>query len=305
MTSRDPVETSVCIVSLNCWPVLKDCLQSLRSAAGVETREVILVDNASSDGTPSLVRQNFPEVELIENDKNVGFTKATNQAIRRARGKFLLWLNPDTIVRPDSLRALEDFLDRTPAAGIVGPKVLNPDGSFQPQCRRGMPTPAASLFHVLRLDRIWPRSPIAGQYLLTFFPVEDPASVVSVSGCCLMARREVWDQVGPLDEAMFGFGEDIDWCLRTRAAGWEVWYFPGSTIVHLKGQGGVHSKPYHKVWGIHQCMWLVYRKYFAPRYHWPVTALVWLGVATSFALSVLTTSIKQILRSARSPHEHQ
>src|SRR5262249_39336965 len=150
-----------------------------------------------------------------------------------------------------------DFLDSHPDVGIVGPKVLNGDGSFQPQCRRGLPTPWAALCHVLGLDNRFPGDPRFSQYLLSYLPVERQADVAAVSGCCLLARREVWDQIGPLDEEMFGFGEDVDWCLRARDASWRVCYDPESTIVHLKGHGGAHSKPYHMLWGLHQALWVV------------------------------------------------
>jgi len=104
-----------------------------------------------------------------------------------------------------------------------------------------------------------------------------------------MARREVWNQVGPLDETIFGFGEDIEWCMRAKGAGWEVWYYPGSVITHLKGQGGAHIKPYHRVWGIHQAVWTIYRKHLRTRYYWPVTGVFWLGIRISLALSIITT----------------
>lgn len=288
------VDVSVCMVSLDCWNVLRDCLGSLRECLPSVSHEVILVDNASTDGTPALVARGFPEVQVILNDRNVGFTRATNQALRLARGRYLLWLNPDTIVQPDSIRELVRFLETNRRVGIVGPKVLNQDGSFQQQCRRGSPTPAACLFHVLRMDRLWPGSRSVGQYLLTYLPIDESTRVTSVSGCCLAARRAVWDEIGPLDEDMFGFGEDIDWCLRAASAGWEVWYWPGTSIVHLKGQGGVHSKPYHKVWGLHQCMWLVYRKHFSVRYGWPVAALVWIGIGLSFVASALGVALRRL-----------
>ena len=163
--------------------------------------------------------------------------------------------------------------------------MLNPDGSFQPQCKRGLPTPGASLCYMLGLHRRWPHNPVAGQYLLTFLPQDQAARVDAVSGCCLMARREVWTEIGPLDEAIFAFGEDLDWCVRAKKAGWDVWYSPAAEIVHLKGQGGVHSKPYAKARGMHRGMWVFYRKHLSDRYAAPVTVLVWLGIAASFALS--------------------
>ena len=288
-------EISICIVSLDCWPVLKDCLESLATTEPPVSQEIILVDNASRDGTPARVRERFPHVRVIENTENVGFTKATNQAIAASTGLHVLWLNPDTIVRPDSLPTLRRFLEDHPRAGIVGPKVLNGDGTFQAQCRRGLPTPEAALYYFLGLHRFWPHSPRFGAYLMTHLPVDEDAQVAAVSGCCLLARREVWNAIGPLDEEIPGFGEDIEWCVRARDAGFEVWYHPGSTIVHLKGQGGVHSRPFQKVRAIHRAMWVFYRKHLRRRYPFPVTGLVWLGVWASFVVSAARVWLRSLV----------
>jgi GT2 family glycosyltransferase len=293
-THEEPTpDVSICMVALNCRGVLENCLASLRASDPSVTREVIVIDNGSTDGTAEWLRRAYPAVRLVENGRNVGFTRGTNQSIRLSQGRYILWLNTDTILRADTLRRLVAFFDAEPRAGIVGPKVLNPDGSFQPQCKRGLPTPAASLFYMLGLHRRWPASHTAGQYLLTYLPEDQPARVEAVSGCCLMARREVWTEIGPLDEAIFAFGEDIDWCVRANRAGWDVWYNPAAQIVHLKGQGGVHSKPYAKARGMHQGMWVFYRKHLIDRYAAPVTGLVWLGIAISFALSCAAITLRQ------------
>lgn len=290
------VDISICMVSLNCWAVLEDCLESLRDSRPAVSYEVIIVDNASTDGTPALIERHFPEVRLIRNHYNAGFTKATNQGIQQSSGRYILWLNTDTILRPGSLDTLHDFMEEHPEVGIAGPKVLNPDGSFQPQCKRGLPTPLASLSYMLGLHKLWPQNPQLGQYLLTHLPVDRASEVDAVSGCCLMARREVWDAIGPLDEQIFAFGEDIDWCVRAKRAGWQVWYYPASVIVHLKGQGGVHAKPYHKVWGMHHGMWIFYRKHLMTNYAWPITGLVWLGVWSKCILSSAAIWLRRTLR---------
>ncbi len=293
MTGAAGVDVSICMVSLNCWHVIEDCLRSIRETVPPLTYEVILVDNASTDGTPDKVAVAYPEVRIIRNDANVGFSRATNQGIRASSGRYLLWLNTDTVLHPGALRTLVRFLEEQPRAGVVGPKVLNADGSFQPQCRRGMPTPEASLAYMLGLHNRWPRHPVAGQYLLTYLPVDERNRVVAVSGCCLLARRAVWDRIGPIDEDIFGFGEDIDWCVRAERAGFEVWYEPAAEIVHLKGQGGVHAKPYHKIRGIHGAMWVFYRKHLRSEYNPLVTLLVRTGVWTSLATALTTTWLRR------------
>ena len=297
MSNPSGPDVSICIVSLDCSDVLKDCLDSLGASIAPFTYEVIVVDNASTDGVvDELKARGYPKLRIVQNDRNVGFTKATNQGIQLSSGKHILWLNADTVLNPGSLSLLVKFLNENPKAGIVGPKVLNPDGTFKPQCRRGMPTPWASLTHSLKLDRFWPQKTIFGQYLLTYLPVDQVCPVDAVSGCCLMARREVWESIGPLDEAIFGFGEDLDWCVRAKQAGWEVWYYPQSVIVHLKGQGGVHAKPYHKVFGIHQAMWVFYRKHLASKYPWIVGIFVSIGIGISFIFSIILTWLRRLLR---------
>ena len=288
------VEVSICLVTLNCWDVLQECLDSIVRSSPAPTYEIIVVDNASTDRTAEFVRRNYPSVHVIENPRNVGFTRGTNQAMEAARGRYLLWLNPDTILEPDSLQKLWTFLEAHPDAGIVGPKVLNADGTFQPQCRRGLPTPRTSLAYMLGLHRLRPDHPTLGGYLLTHLPIDEPSPVDSVSGCCLLARREVWQQIGSADEAIFGFGEDLDWCVRAQQAGWTVWYYPQSVIVHLKGHGGVRSKPFHKVWGIHQAMWVFYRKHLRSQYAWPITVLVGLGVSMSMVLMTTRVALRRV-----------
>jgi GT2 family glycosyltransferase len=162
-----------------------------------------------------------------------------------------------------------------------------------------MPTPLASLCYMLKLHRLLPNNRIAGQYLLTYLPEDVTSPVAAVSGCCLLARREVWNDIGRLDERIFGFGEDIDWCVRAQQAGWEVWYFPESIITHLKGQGGVHVKPYHKVWGMHQGMWVFYRNHLMSRYSWLITALVWLSIWLNLAFTSIGIWVRRRLSRPR------
>lgn len=289
MTNSGPgtVDVSICMVSLNCWDVLRDCLDSLRASNRKYSHEIIMVDNASTDDTVAKTIASYPEVRIIRNRANVGFTIATNQAIRASSGKYILWLNTDTILERDTISKLVEFLEREQRAGIVGPKVLNADGSFQPQCRRGMPTPGASLAYLVGADRLFPRSRIFGEYLKRYLPVDEANRVTAVSGCCLLARREVWNDIGPLDEEVFGFGEDIDWCVRATKAGWDVWYYPESQIVHLKGKGGAHARPYARIRGLHQCMWTFYRKHLASQYSLPVTLVVRGAIAISLYTSLM------------------
>lgn len=288
---------AVCIVTLDCREVVEACLESVARLEPPLVGEVIVVDNGSRDGTAELVRRRFPQVRVVENAANLGFTRATNQAIRLGGGEQILWLNPDTVLQPNSLAHLQAHLSAHPEAGVVGPRVLNEDGSFQPQCRRGLPTPWAALCYLLGLHRWRSGDARFNGYLLGHLPADQPMQVAAVSGCCLLARRRVWDAIGPLDEAIFGFGEDVEWCVRARNAGWQVWYVPKSVITHLKGRGGAQSRPWPKVRGMHQAMWVFYRKHLAARYGWPVTVLVAAGIAVSLAMSSVGLFGKRLRRA--------
>lgn len=289
---------SICMVSFNCLDVIGDCLDSLERSF-FQDFEIIVADNGSTDGTLEFLRPRA-DIRLIENGYNAGFTKGTNQGIVAGSGEYILWLNTDTVLEPDSLGAMVAFLDSHPAAGVVGPRVLNPDGSFQPQCKRGMPTPLASLSYTLGLDKRFPHHQTLAGYLLRYIPDTDTAIVAGVSGCCLMARRSVWETIGPLDEEMFAFGEDLEWCVRAGKAGWQVWYYPGSTIVHLKGQGGAHSRPYKKIKAMHDCMWIFYRKHLQQDYPAPVTLAVRAGIRASYAASMAKVWLSRQLNGKRS-----
>jgi len=288
------LDVSICIVSLNCWDVLKDCLESLQWSKPEVDFEIIVVDNNSSDNTPELINKYFPDVYVIRNSANVGFTKATNQAIEISQGKYILWLNPDTIVKQDCLSKLTHFFEMTPRAGIVGPKVLNPDGTFQPQCKRGVPTPLAYISYGLKLDRVFPKNHYLGQYLLTYLPDDMISQVNAVSGCCLMARREAWSDIGPLDEDIFAYGEDLDWCMRAQEKGWEVWYYPESEIFHLKGQGGAHFKPYYKIKAMHESFWIIYCKHLRNKYLWPMTVLFKICIEVSLMFELIKTKLREM-----------
>lgn len=290
------VDISICMVSMNCRVVLEACLRSLRTGCSPNTYEVIIVDNASSDGTPEWLQESYPDVRVIRNMGNVGFTKGTNQAIEVSSGRYILWLNTDTVLEPHSLAKLVEFLEGHPKAGIVGPRVLNRDGSFQPQCRRGNPTLVGAIGYFSGIYKFLPNNRRLGEYLLAYLPVDQSTEVVAVSGCCLLARREVWSNIGPLDEAIFGFGEDIEWCFRARQAGWQVWYHAASEIMHLKGQGGVHSAPLAKVWGIHQAMWVFFYKHLRREHQWWVIGVVWAGIWGKFVISATYCLVRRTLK---------
>lgn len=227
MKQAGPPVLSVIIVNWNTAPLLRDCLASLVSSS-FENLEIIMVDNASSDNSADLVRREFPAVRLIENDRNVGFSRASNQGIVASHGHYLLLLNSDTIVPPNALDRLVEFMEHHPDAGACGPRLVRPDGKHQEFAFGGDPT----LSYLLR----------RGMYRLLLhralhdWGTDRIQEVNWVSGACLLTRRQVIDQIGLLDENIFMYFEDNDWCLRMRWGGWRVYYNPTVSIIHIGGR---------------------------------------------------------------------
>ena len=225
-------DLSVIIVSWNVRDLLAECLESVHASA--PHAEVLVVDSASSDGSAEMVRERFPWVELIAERENVGFTRGNNIALARARGRHLLLLNPDTVVHGDATARMVAYLDAHPTVGIVGPRVLNADGSTQ-STRRRFPTLSTAFFESTWLQGYAPRKLLERYYVLDK-PDEGTFEVDWVQGCALMARREVYEQIGGLDESYVMFSEELDWCRRAKAAGWEVVYLGEARITHYGGQ---------------------------------------------------------------------
>lgn len=229
------MDISVVIVGWNAKHYLELCLESLAEAPPRRTMEILVVDNASSDGSAEMIEGRFPYVRLIRSTENLGFSRGNNVGIRQCQGRYIALVNPDVIVRPGCLDALADFLDQNPKVGSVGPRVLNPDGTLQSSCRR-FPTlwnnfcSATALASVFKGSRFF-----AGEHML-FFPHDRTQAVNVLVFCFAMMRREAFDAVGLLDDGLFMYGDDVDWCRRARNAGWEVVFFPGAQAVHDRGR---------------------------------------------------------------------
>ncbi len=235
------VDLSIIIVNYNVKEFLENALLSIRKAIEGISAEIFIVDNASEDGSVEMVKQKFPEVNLIANGENVGFAKANNQALKLAKGKYVLLINPDTIVQEDTFKVLISFLDSHPECGMVGCKVLNPDGTLQLACRRSFPTPWVAFTKMVGLSNLFPKSKVFAKYNLTYLDPGEVTEVDAVSGSFMMIRREVYEQVGGLDEEFFMYGEDLDWCYRIKKAGWKIYYVPYTQIIHFKGESTKRS----------------------------------------------------------------
>lgn len=235
------MDVSVIIVNYNVRGFLSNALTSLQKALDGFSSEIFVVDNASDDGSVELLRRDFPGVHLIANTANVGFARANNQALARSGGRYLLLINPDTLVQEDTVAALVRYFERDPKAGMVGCKILNPDGSLQLPCRRSFPTPWTAFTKTFGLSSLFPNSRLFARYNLTYLDPDGTYEVDAVSGSFMMVRREVYDAIGGLDEEFFMYGEDLDWCYRVQKAGWKVMYVPATSIIHYKGESTKRS----------------------------------------------------------------
>ncbi|WP_448592045.1 glycosyltransferase family 2 protein [Thermoflexus hugenholtzii] len=228
------MDVSVIVVSWNVWSWLAPCLRSIRQALGRLEGEIIVVDNASTDGTPERVREAFPEVRLLINPANRGFPAANNQGMAVARGRYFFLLNPDTVVLDQAIEDLVTFADAHPDVGVVGPQLLNPDGSVQ-SSRRRFPTFWTALFESTWWQPWAPRFILAHYYVLDR-PDHEIQEVDWVTGAAMLVRREVVERVGPMDEGFFMYAEELDWCRRIRQAGWRVFYYPPAKVIHYGGR---------------------------------------------------------------------
>ncbi len=263
---NNELQLSICIVTYQAKNLLRDCLQSIVQNPPQGLFECIIVDNNSSDGTKEMLSAEFPEVTLIFNSENLGFTAPMNQAFKASRGKYLLQLNPDTLIPPQALSRLVDFMESHPEVGICSPKVLNDDGTMQKPCRRGESRPLAVIGYFTGLGRLFPRSRRLNEYLMSYMDENETHPVAGVAGSCMMVRRKVIDQIGYLDEQFFAYQEDADFCFRTRQAGWKVYYFPEAQITHYGGLGGSRVHPYRSIYEWHRSYYLYYRKNLARDY---------------------------------------
>lgn len=233
---------SVIIVNWNVRDLLRTCLSAvLRAQDRGPAREVIVVDNVSADGSVEMVRREYPQVRVIANRENRGFTGGNNQGLAASTGRYLMLLNPDTEVQDGALQTLVDYLEAHAEVGAVGPQLRNPDGSVQ-SSRRRFPTPATAFFESTWLQRWAPRG-LLRRYYVQDHGDDETLAVDWVTGAALAVRRAVYEQVGGLDEDFFMYSEELDWCRRIKAAGWQVVYLPAARVVHHEGKSSEQAVP--------------------------------------------------------------
>lgn len=238
------VDLSIVIVNWNVSDLLRRCLRSIVAscelqtpslAFGLRVMEVIVVDNGSMDGSVEMLRREFPWVQLIVNRENLGFTRGSNQGIQTSRGRYVLLLNPDTELVGNALPLMLDYMDGHPQVGALGPQLRYPDGSIQPS-RRRFPTLATAFLESTILQQWFPRNRVLDHYYLNDQPDDTLQEVDWVVGACILLQREAIEQVGLLDESVFMYSDELDWCRRAKSAGWRVIYLPAAQVIHHEGQ---------------------------------------------------------------------
>ena len=260
------MDVSVCIVNLNAKQHLASCLNLLPESLGSYSYEVIIVDNHSQDGSQEFIQQEYPGFHLLINHRNEGYTQAINSAIRVSRGDYLAVLNPDSEPGPNSISTLIKFLKTNDNIGIVGPKVIASDGSFQRSCRRGVARPAAVFSYFLGLAKRYPNDQRFTGYHLNHLDENEINEVSGVSGSCMVIRRKILKDIGYFDEQFFAYQEDSDYCLRAKERGWKVYYNPHSIVKHRGGMGGANSVPMKAIFEWHRSYYKYYFKHFADDY---------------------------------------
>lgn len=286
------MDLSILIVNYNTYQLTADCIRSVQSSETKYSYEIILIDNNSTDGSVEKLREEFPEVVLIANQENTGFAKANNQGMEIAKGRYVLLLNSDTIVQQDTVQVMLDFMEEHPRVGASGCKVILPNGSLDKACKRGFPTPSASFYYAFGFSKLFPDNPRFNQYQLGHLDPDQETPVDCLVGAFMLVRQEAIAKIGGLDETFFMYGEDIDWCYRIKEAGWDIHYYPQTTIIHYKG-GSARRKPLKIIYEFHRAMVIFHRKHYKKRNFWLVNVLIYIGIALKFVLSVISNSVRR------------
>jgi N-acetylglucosaminyl-diphospho-decaprenol L-rhamnosyltransferase len=292
---------AVVIVNYNTSRLLAACLDSLAASQITTPMRIVVVDNASSDGSAAMLARDYPWVETIASPRNGGYAYANNLALRPLlaevapdqdrRHAYFLLLNPDTVVAPGTLMRMIDFMEAHPEAGAAGPKLVLPDGRLDLACRRLFPTPGRAFFRLLGLSRLFPHSRQLAGYNLTYLDENQVTEVDSVVGACMLARLAAIDQAGLLDEDYFMYGEDLDWAYRIKQHGWKVYYAPITTVVHHKGAAS-RQRSTRSLVNFYTAMAVFHRKHYAPTLPGVVNLVILAGIAARGALAVAVNAFR-------------
>jgi N-acetylglucosaminyl-diphospho-decaprenol L-rhamnosyltransferase len=313
-------DVAIVIVNYNTVDLLCQCLRSVYDGERICSYDVLVVDNHSDDHSAETVERLFPRVLVARTPRNGGYAYANNIALRFLAGeetgviwkaeqaivppsalqrplpRYVLLLNPDTVLPPGTLQRMVEFMDSRPEIGAAGPKLVRGDGRLDLACRRSFPTPLNALFKLTGLSRLLPRHPVVARYNMTYADEDRLTEVDSVCGAFMLVRSQILREVGYLDERFFMYGEDLDWAYRIKQRGWRVFYNPSVVVQHLKGESS--KKQSNKlIIEFYRAMYLFHRKHYAPREPLPLTLLVWCGIvlkgASSLARNAVTPAAKR------------
>jgi len=280
------VKLAVIIVNYNVKYFLKQCLESVYNSTSLENIEVYVVDNDSKDGSVEMVVESFPKVKLIANKKNVGFSTANNQAIKETNADYVVLLNPDTLVQSDSFEKVIKFMDEHPDAGGLGVTMIDGNGKFLPESKRGLPTPEVAFFKIFGFSKIFPKSKKFGKYHLGYLDKNETHKIEVLSGAFMAMRMETLDKVGLLDEDFFMYGEDIDLSYRITQGGYENYYYPGTTIIHYKGESTKKSSVNY-VYVFYKAMAIFAKKHFESNKASLFSKLINIAIFFSASLAII------------------
>jgi O-antigen biosynthesis protein len=300
MPFKLPMKLSVIIVNYNVKFFLEQCLLSVRKAAsqlksrnpGYET-EVIVVDNNSVDSSVKMLQSRFKDIQLVLNKENKGFSAANNQAIKIARGDYILLLNPDTVVEEFTFQKILEFAESKPDAGAIGVKMIDGKGYFLPESKRGLPTPSIAFYKIFGLSRFFPKSRVFGKYHLGYLDKDQVHEVDVIAGAFMLVHKDVLEKAGLLDESFFMYGEDIDISYRIKQAGYKNYYFPGTQIIHYKGESTKKSSVNY-VFIFYRAMIIFAKKHFAPRKASFFSFLINLAIYFRASLSIAKRFLQRI-----------
>jgi O-antigen biosynthesis protein len=288
------MELSIIIVSFNVRDYLKQCLQSVGKASEKTDCEIFVVDNNSSDDSCAMIEQEFPYIILIRNITNTGFSAANNKAIKLAKGRYILLLNPDTIVNDDTLVKCIRFMDLHPDAGASGVRMINGEGRFLPESKRSLPTVGTAFFKTFGLSYLFPNSKIFSRYYLTHIDSLNTSKTEVISGAFMLVRREALTKSGLLDEDFFMYGEDIDLSYRLLKSGYNNYYYAGTQITHFKGKS-TDRKGFNDILHFYKAMRIYVRKRAGEGKYKSWYLLVLPGIYLREALAILNRMIRIII----------
>ncbi len=287
------MKLSVVIVNYNVEYFLEQCIHSVLAASKGLDVEVFMVDNDSVDGSVQMVKERFPSVKVIDNKENLGFSKANNQAMRLAKGEYILLLNPDTVIEEDTLRKCLDFMDAHPEAGGLGVKMVDGKGIILPESKRGLPTPETAFYKITGLNKIFPSSKRINRYYLGHLPMDETHEIEILSGAFMFMRKTVLDKVGLLDEAFFMYGEDIDLSYRIILGGYKNYYLPETSIIHYKGES-TKKGSLNYVFVFYNAMIIFAKKHFSTRNASIFSKLIQVAIWLRASWSVMVNFLKKI-----------